>query len=63
MIINARQTRLIQHQTINEDIVNNGTLTLYNCVVNGKITGTGNLIIKGNARTIEPITPTNISIG
>jgi hypothetical protein len=48
MLIAAGQLRVIQNQTINENVENNGTLTLENCVVNGNITGVGRLKTKGN---------------
>ncbi len=53
---------MFENQTINELIINNGKLTLINCVMNGDITGTGDLTTKGNV-TLRNVTQTNITFG
>ena len=53
---------MFENQTINEPIINNGKLTLINCVMNGDITGTGDLKTRGN-NTLKNVTQTNIEFG
>lgn len=63
MIILKGQSQVFQNQTINEPIHNDGELTIINCIVNGHITGTGNLTTRGSNTLNGNVTQTNITFG
>lgn len=63
MHILAGQSQTFQNQTISEPIRNDGELIIIDCVVNGEITGTGNLTAKGGSTFNKSVTQNNITVG